>query len=376
MKKLFLMIFALFSIGIFSTYAQNNVDGNKLRDNWSVGLNVGVATTLINEPFFGSMRPVMGININKQFSPIYGLTLEGMTSINTNESYTAFDVYNVSLLHRVNLNNLFVPYKGKPSLFEVEAVGGFGWLHITNPYWKSGDKYDRNHVSSKVGLNLNFNLGEAKAWTLGLKPAIVWDMTIPGQEHLNFNANYAAFELTLGATYRFKNSTGKHYYSIECDRSEIESLNKMISEMRKDAAMKDEALDKAKFKINHLRNELNDCRKHNAEQTKEIQKETKYYVSFRQGKSVVDGVQMANIENIANALKENPEVKIKISGYASPEGNAEFNQKLSENRANAVKKVLVETFGINEDRIITEGNGVGNFFSNPDWNRVTICVID
>lgn len=374
MKKLFLIIFVLFSVN--TIYAQSDVTGNKLRDNWSVGLNVGVVTPLINEPFFGSMRPAMGISVNKQFSSIYGLSLEGMTSINTNESYTTFDIYNLSLLHRVNLNNLFVKYKGKPSLFEVEVVGGFGWMHITNPYWKSGDYYDRNHVSSKAGLNLNFNLGETKAWTLAVKPAIIWGMTIKGQEHLNFNAKQAAFEFTIGASYHFKNSTGKHYYSIECDHSEIETLNKMISDMRKDAAIKDNELYKANTKIRHLKNNLNDCQKRNKEIVKEIKVDNKYYISFRQGKSIVDAVQMSNIENLANALKENNNVKVKISGYASPEGNAEFNQKLSENRANAVKKILVEMFGIDKNRIVTEGKGIGDFFSNPDWNRVSICIID
>lgn len=374
MKKLFLIIFALFSIN--TIYAQSDVTGNKLRDNWSVGLNVGVATPLMNEPFFGSMRPVMGINVDKQFSPIYGITLEGMTSINTNESYTAFDIYNLSLLHRINLNNLFVQYKGKPSLFEVEAVGGIGWLHMTNSYWKSGDFNDRNHVSSKAGLNLNFNLGKEKSWVLAIKPSVIWDLSKDGSASLKYNGTQAAFELTAGVIYKFKNSTGKHYYSIECDRSEIETLNKMISDMRKDAAIKDNELDKANTKIRHLRNNLNDCQKRNKEKVNEIKVDNKYYISFRQGKSVVDAVQMPNIENLANALKENTNVKVKILGYASPEGNAEFNQKLSENRANAVKKILVEMFGIDENRIVTEGKGIGDFFSNPDWNRVSICIID
>lgn len=316
----------------------------------------------------------MGVTINKQFSPIYGLSVEGMASINTNASYTAFDVYNLSLLHRVNLNNLFVPYKGKPSLFEVEAVGGFGWLHSTNPFWKQGDPYDRNHVSAKAGLNLNFNIGDSKAWTVAVKPAVVWDMTIPGQEHLNFYSKQAVFELTAGVVYHFKNSTGKHYYSIECDRSEIDALNAMISSMREEVAAKDGELENAQSKINQLQNDLNDCR--NKKPATVAAAEKDYYVTFRQGKSNIDALQMPNIEKLANALKQNSNAKVTISGYASPEGNAEFNQKLSLKRAEAVKKVLVKKYNIDENRIKTEGKGVGNVFNEPDWNRVSICIID
>ena len=46
-----------------------------------------------------------------------------------------------------------------------------GWLH----YYVNGDG-DQNSWSTRLGLNFNFNLGESKAWTLGIKPAIVYDM--------------------------------------------------------------------------------------------------------------------------------------------------------------------------------------------------------
>lgn len=373
MKRSLLFLMGALTLG--QAQAQNNVSGNKLSDNWSIGLNVGTVTPLINHPFFKSMRPTMGLTIDKQLSPIYGLSLEGMASINTNASYTAFDVYNLSLLNRVNLNNLFVRYKGKPSLFEVEAVGGFGWLHSTNPYWKQGDPYDRNHVSAKAGMNFNFNIGDSKAWTIAVKPAVVWDMTIKGQEHLNFNAKQAAFELTAGVVYHFKNSTDKHYYSIECDRDEIDALNAMISSMRQEVAAKDGELENAQSKINQLQNDLNDCRNKKSTTTT-VTAEKDYYVTFRQGKSTIDALQMPNIEKLAQALKDNSNAKVTISGYASPEGNAEFNQKLSLKRAEAVKKILVKQYNIDENRIKTEGKGVGSVFSNPDWNRVSICIVD
>lgn len=52
------------------------------------------------------MRATWGIGLGKQVTPVFGLGIEAMTSINTTASKTAFDNTNLSLLTTVNLNNL------------------------------------------------------------------------------------------------------------------------------------------------------------------------------------------------------------------------------------------------------------------------------
>ena len=86
--------------------------------------------------------------------------------------------------------------------------------------------------------------------------------------------------------------------------------------------------------------------------------------------------QMANIERIATYMKENPNTKVVITGYASPEGSKSFNQRLSQKRADAVKKILVQKYDIDASRITAEGKGVGSVFSTPAWNRVSICTVN
>ena len=92
----------------------------------------------------------------------------------------------------------------------THLVAGMGWLH----YYVNGDG-DQNSWSTRLGLNFNFNLGESKAWTLGIKPAIVYDMqgTYP-ETKSRFNANNAGFELTAGLTYHFKTSNGTHHFEM------------------------------------------------------------------------------------------------------------------------------------------------------------------
>ena len=45
--------------------------------NWSIGIDGGVATPLKHAAFFGDMRPVIGLHLQKQISPTFGLGVEG-----------------------------------------------------------------------------------------------------------------------------------------------------------------------------------------------------------------------------------------------------------------------------------------------------------
>jgi OmpA-OmpF porin, OOP family len=63
------------------------------------------------------------------------------------------------------------------------------------------------------------------------------------------------------------------------------------------------------------------------------------------------------IKEIATALKENPTVKINIIGHTSNDGEANANLVLSKQRAVAVKQVLISEFGIEANRMETDGKG-------------------
>jgi outer membrane protein OmpA-like peptidoglycan-associated protein len=55
-------------------------------------------------------------------------------------------------------------------------------------------------------------------------------------------------------------------------------------------------------------------------------------------------------------LKDNPKMDVRMAGYTSAEGTEEINQKLSEDRANAVRTYLVEK-GLKAERISIIGYG-------------------
>lgn len=58
-----------------------------------------------------------------------------------------------------------------------------------------------------------------------------------------------------------------------------------------------------------------------------------------------------SIRKNVEVLKTNPALKITLEGYASPEGSAAYNLRLSEKRANSVKDYLIKKEGINADRV-------------------------
>ncbi|MDR3946070.1 MAG: OmpA family protein [Phocaeicola sp.] len=357
-------------------YAQRAYEGANLGDNWSIGIHAGVTTPLTHSAFFPNMRATWGLGIGKQLTPFFGMGVEAMTSINTTASKTAFDNTNVSLLTSVNLSNLFAGYWGTPRLFEIETVAGLGWLH----YAQNGDG-DRNSISSKLGLNFNFNLGEAKAWTIGIKPALVYDLNACGERNVGFNANRAAWEITAGLKYHFRCSNGKHHISFAklYDQAEVDALNEQVNNLRQTNVDQEAELTAANQRNAELEQQLADCKNQGpvivTDTITSHKKTLESVVTFRQGGVSVVASQTPNVERIATYLKNHEKATVSIKGYASPEGKAEVNARIAQQRADAVKSLLVKRYKIAENRITAEGQGVGNMFEEPDWNRVSICTI-
>lgn len=357
-------------------YAQRAYEGANLGDNWSIGIHAGVTTPLTHSAFFPNMRATWGLGIGKQLTPFFGMGVEAMTSINTTASKTAFDNTNVSLLTSVNLSNLFAGYWGTPRLFEIETVAGLGWLH----YAQNGDG-DRNSISSKLGLNFNFNLGEAKVWTIGIKPALVYDLNACGERNVGFNANRAAWEITAGLKYHFRCSNGKHHISFAklYDQAEVDALNGQINNLRQTNVDQEAKLTAANQRNAELEQQLADCKNQGpvivTDTITNHKKTLESVVTFRQGGVSVVASQTPNVERIATYLKNHEKATVSIKGYASPEGKVEVNARIAQQRADAVKSLLVKRYKIAENRITAEGQGVGNMFEEPDWNRVSICTI-
>lgn len=70
-----------------------------------------------------------------------------------------------------------------------------------------------------------------------------------------------------------------------------------------------------------------------------------------------------SLKKLGTLIQRNPQAKFTIEGYTDSFGTAEYNQRLSQARAESVKMWLVEVFGISADRIRTKGMGASKLLT-------------
>lgn len=88
-----------------------------------------------------------------------------------------------------------------------------------------------------------------------------------------------------------------------------------------------------------------------------------FSINYAVDQYTVPAGEMGKINAIAQIMKDNEDMKIEIVGYCDYSGSDEYNQKLSEKRAEYVKKALVRK-GIDESRMTTSGKGKSMPFGN------------
>ena len=82
-----------------------------------------------------------------------------------------------------------------------------------------------------------------------------------------------------------------------------------------------------------------------------------YGIYFDTNKSQVKPESKATLEQIANLLKQMPNLRLGVVGHTDNVGDDASNQQLSQRRASAVVAALVEDYGIAEARLEPSGAG-------------------
>lgn len=345
MKKIFTLMAAVIASLCMTISANENVipleittsnytGQNHFFDNWSVGLEGGVQTNLHdwNAPQGG----IVGINLNKQLVPAFGISLEGYVGFNNtgnwysgprNHVHNLVTADNVQayLTGRWNLMNSLGGYKGKPRLFEIETTLGFGYGHFF--HHSSDDNY--GGLLGKAGLNLNFNLGKDRAWTLTLKPAVVWNFTDAPVLYAHDVARNqtAVFQGTAGLVYHFNTSNGTRYIAatpVPALLKTNEALNEKVNALRQQV----EELQSRPVETQIIREVVVE---------KEVTTNTvqsTYVVTFAFDSDALTADAMEVLNTIPTGST------VDVVAYASPEGADAYNNKLSVRRAEAIATVL------------------------------------
>ncbi|WP_133407275.1 sortase-associated OmpA-like protein PdsO [Parashewanella tropica] len=79
-------------------------------------------------------------------------------------------------------------------------------------------------------------------------------------------------------------------------------------------------------------------------------------VQFRTGSAQVETMYQKQLEEVAKLMTSQPELTLDLSGFADRQGQSDFNQKLSEQRIESVKSVLV-SLGVDKTRLTTKAYG-------------------
>ena len=342
MKKFILIFVAMFTFAtsMFAQEQTNYTGSSKFTDNVSVTVQGGVLTSFDN--FYSghtAMAPIALVGVDKYVNPWFGVGVEARTLIGTgNGSYntkTVFDWVNLSGYAKFNVLNMF-NYNGERRTFEPVVYTGLGWGHSTACL-------HTNQATYRAGVELNLNLGKEKAWGIVLNPSVVWG----GMTEHKLNKHDGSFEVTAGIVYHFKTSNGTRTFAKPrlYSQSEIDALNARIKE-----------LDSRQVAVKEV---IKNVPATNSTASVNVVEKT-YIVTFAKSKADLTNAAKANLDKITGTVV--------IEASASPEGTTKFNQKLSEDRANAVKSYL-ESRGVK----VTKATGLG--VVGNESNRIAIVTV-
>ena len=195
------------------------------------------------------------------------------------------------------------------------------------------------------------------------------------QSQSGYDIRNASFQLLASVNYNF----GPGFQCVApYSQAEIDALNAEINTLRAGLTAATDAAAAASLEAAASAAALDSCLNAAPKVVKEVTNNynSVRFVFYKIGSAVITPDQMPNVEMIADYMKNHPQSKVIIKGYASKDGNYDFNIKLAQKRAESVRTMLIKKYKIASDRITAEGEGIGQMFDEESWNRVSICTLD
>lgn len=325
--------------------------GCKYNPSWFVNFQGGIQ--LPNTPGMSHLiSPVFGLNVGRNISPLFStrLGIEGCNSKVYNEftgEKQSFKYATGSFDAMVNLLNLISPKRRALNLYGIAGVG-LNWSGMATT---NSSKFSPN---IRVGAQLDWRVAKNLAFNLEYRADNTNDQ-FNGRLEPGSHDWYTS--LLLGVSLVLPDA--KPQVVVKDNSAELKALNDRINALQAENA----ALKNRKPEVKEVVKTV-------------VDKQTVLpNVFFQCAKSDISTQQAANVKAIADFLKANPNTNVTIKGYASPEGNPEVNQKLSEARAKAVADMLINKLGISADRIKTEAGGAtSDIYPVNELNRVAVSI--
>ena len=97
-------------------------------------------------------------------------------------------------------------------------------------------------------------------------------------------------------------------------------------------------------------------KKYNLVVVTETKIEIKQTVYFDTNRATIKPVSFALLNEVAQALSDNPKIEVEVGGHTDSQGNDAFNLRLSQQRADSVRLYLMKR-GIGSNRVVAKGYG-------------------
>ncbi|WP_314825175.1 OmpA family protein [Porphyromonas endodontalis] len=356
-------------------------------DHWFLEIQGGVGMLPFGEAnnkasLTDRIYPIVQLGLGQWHEPWFatrvqlgGWNMKGfvMDAAGTNQAYNnLFAVAHYDFMFDVV--NYFAKYNAKRVFHLVPYVGlGAGYKHHTTTGGAFGDVFDAtkrvagattNDFGGVVDAGVIFKFRLGRRVDLNLEAQMLATKTnMMGTSWKKQGADLMAFA-TAGLGFNL----GKPEWDVltPMDWALVNDLNGQINNLRAENA------ELAKRPAS-----CPECPEVEPSQTTEVKTVVSNVVYFRIASAKIDQNQYINIYNTARYALENNS-KIYIVGYADEAtGNPSINMTLSERRAKAVVKALVEKYGVSEDMIEVDfkGDTVQPYETN-EWNRVVIMTAE
>ncbi|WP_449025453.1 OmpA family protein [Porphyromonas endodontalis] len=356
-------------------------------DHWFLEIQGGVGMLPFGEAnnkasLTDRIYPIVQLGLGQWHEPWFatrvqlgGWNMKGfvMDAAGTNQAYNnLFAVAHYDFMFDVV--NYFAKYNAKRVFHLVPYVGlGAGYKHHTTTGGAFGDVFDAtkrvagattNDFGGVVDAGVIFKFRLGRRVDLNLEAQMLATKTnMMGTSWKKQGADLMAFA-TAGLGFNL----GKPEWDVltPMDWALVNDLNGQINNLRAENA------ELAKRPAS-----CPECPEVEPSQTTEVKTVVSNVVYFRIASAKIDQNQYINIYNTARYALENNS-KIYIVGYADEAtGNPNINMTLSERRAKAVAKALVEKYGVSEDMIEVDfkGDTVQPYETN-EWNRVVIMTAE
>ena len=363
----------------------------KATDNIFVSVTGGIS--MVNsgksEGKFGSPAPHITVSVGKWITPVWGVRGQGglwKANFDTKNSFGTFDadgypvgteasydkkVGQLRLDAMFNLSNAIWGYN-PDRLFNLSVFAGPG-LTIAKTangavqYAADGNSWARvpaneskghAYINGSIGLQGKFNVNEY----FDIDVEARGELAPSYLGYLSSANTVGGLYFGAGVTYTFGGKKFVPYMS----KVDVDALNDEINKYRSE-------LEQAQTDLANAKNAAATAQPVAQEVVKEVKVAGPRAIFFKIGSAKLDDYGKVNIQLAAKVLKENPDKKYKVAGYADKAtGSAPFNQKLSEKRAQVVYDALIAE-GVDKDQLELVGfGGTENMFGKDFLNR---CVI-